>query len=79
MRLCHFAIFCAVGSEVVKAASHTIFTANRNEPPQLHTLTFDDTTLSLKLVKSIKADSTHTWLSLSVSGESFLAGVCRPD
>lgn len=51
----------------VLAANHTIFTANRNAPAQVHMLAFDDAALRLSLVRSLPGDTTHTWLSLSVS------------
>lgn len=48
------------------AANHTLLTANRNAPASVHVLSFDDETLSLTLVGSGLADTTHTWLSLTV-------------
>jgi hypothetical protein len=52
---------------IASGAVHTLFTSNRNAPANIHSLEFNDETNTLKLIKSMKADATHIWLSFSVS------------
>lgn len=56
----------AVWATATQAKVHRLFASNRNSPPEIHSMEFDDEDGTLELVKSMKADSSYMWTSFSV-------------